>query len=267
MPEGPEVRIFADCLSILIDHNITKILYSDRCAEKFKVFNEGDKLIDVYSYGKKLIFKLLRNGEEYHLSNSVIMTGRWSYNQEQTFDMKLTFKDQNDRYVDLWYYDSRHMSLFEFGEESNLISHVGPDWLQGVEYPIFYELITRKRIGHMEICNFLMNQSYTSGIGNYLKSEILFEARLHPQQSLGSLTEEIIEDLYHIINETIHKSYECGGLTIQTYYDPFGRLGTFDTKVYGHKEIIFFGKSYKVITNTFSDKRTSHYIPEIQTLF
>lgn len=266
MPEGPEVRIFADCLSILVNQTIKFVEYSDRCPDKFKVFEENDKLLDVYSYGKKLIFKLLRDNKEHHLCNSVIMTGRWSYSEEDKYNIKLTFED-GDNETDVWYYDIRLMSLFEFGQESKLLSNVGPDWLRGVEYELFYNLITRKRIENMEICKFLMSQNYTSGIGNYLKAEILFAARLHPQQAIGSLNDGMIEDLYNIINEIINKSYECGGLTIQTYYDPFGRLGTFETKVYGHDEIIFYDKTYKVQTATFSDTRTTHYVPQIQLLF
>lgn len=267
MPEGPEVRIFADCLSTLIGYNIQDIQYSDDCDDKFFVFEIGDKLIDLYSYGKKLLFKLLRQGEEYHLSNSVLMSGRWSFLEQDKYRFKIVFINDEGESVNIWYCDTRNMSLFKFGSEEELLANVGHDWLHGIEYDTFYELITRKRIKHMEICKFLMEPKYTSGIGNYLKAEILFEARLHPQQQIGKLTDDIIEHLYDIIVEKIYESYKSGGLTIKTYYDPFGRLGTFQTKVYGKDTINFFGRKYNVIKDEFSDKRTTHYVPELQMIF
>lgn len=265
MPEGPEVRIFADCLAPLIGHTIINIEYTSGCPDKFKVFEIGDVLTDIYSHGKKLIFKLLRDESEHHLMNSVLMTGRWTY-QLESYKFILTLIKDGEEFQ-IRYCDPRSLSLFKFGDETNLLSDVGPDWLQGVEYDYFYTTITNHRIRNQEICKFLMDQKYTAGIGNYLKAEILFETRLHPQQKIGSLTDDIIADLYLNIIEIITKAYESGGLTIQTYYDPFGRKGVFEPKVYGKNTLVNYSREYKVIKAKFSDGRSTHFVPSLQSLF
>jgi endonuclease-8 len=61
-----------------------------------------------------------------------------------------------------------------------------------------------------EVGEILLDQSILSGIGNILKSEILFRAGLHPQKLVGSLKQSEFEVLMKYSRELLLASYEKG---------------------------------------------------------
>jgi formamidopyrimidine-DNA glycosylase len=122
-----------------------------------------------------------------------------------------------------------------------------------------------QKVKEHDITYFMMNQKYLSGVGNYLKAEILYATKIYP----GAKASFIIQDsnltlqlLYNTLN-LILKAYRAGGLTIRTYVSPSGVKGSFDTQVYG-KTLDLNG--FQILKQTFQDKRTTHYCPTIQTL-
>ena len=40
-------------------------------------------------------------------------------------------------------------------------------------------------------------QSFSAGVGNWVADEILYQARIHPEQKPGSLAEEQVAALHH----------------------------------------------------------------------
>ena len=40
------------------------------------------------------------------------------------------------------------------------------------------------------VCSALMNQSFFPGVGNYIKSEALYAAKLHPEKKWGELSDK-----------------------------------------------------------------------------
>jgi formamidopyrimidine-DNA glycosylase len=128
----------------------------------------------------------------------------------------------------------------------------------------FISAIRSSRRSQMLLCVFLLkHQEYFSGIGNYLKSEILYRAHLHPNRILGSLFDHEIELLFSTCLITITQAYECGGLTHGTFLDPDMEKGTFSVYVYNregqHDQYGFLIK--KINTN---DGRSSYIVEEIQ---
>jgi endonuclease-8 len=59
----------------------------------------------------------------------------------------------------------------------------------------------------------LLDQSFVSGLGNYLRSEILWWAGLHPSWRPKDLDGEDREDLARWILDVTRQSYETGGVT------------------------------------------------------
>ena len=83
-----------------------------------------------------------------------------------------------------------------------------------------------------------MNQSYLSGIGNYLKSEILYQSKISPYRKLESLNENDIEILYKNIIKISNDSLKAGGATIRNYSNINDEKGNyvFSFKVYQQKK-------------------------------
>lgn len=166
----------------------------------------------------------------------------------------------------LYYDDSRHFGSLEVvktpEEVKKLLKDVGPDLLQDyITIEQYYGVLTRPRLSSKTVMAFLLEQKYFSGVGNYLRSEILYACKLSPKRTLGSLKPEDIGNLYRNTLSILGESLRCGGLTIATYWDPEGRVGTFKVKVYG-KDKDPHGNTVEQLKDEHG--RTVHWVPQIQ---
>src|SRR5690606_34985802 len=84
----------------------------------------------------------------------------------------------------------------------------------------------------------LMNQSIFSGVGNYLKAESLYLARISPNRKVAHLSDDEFANLNQAVRSLIRESYQSGGSTLQTYKDLYGNTGNFSSRfaVYGQKQ-------------------------------
>jgi formamidopyrimidine-DNA glycosylase len=166
----------------------------------------------------------------------------------------------------LYYDDSRHFGLLDVVNTTaglqKLLKEVGPDLLQdSISVQQYYEVLSRKRLSGKTIMSFLLEQKYFSGVGNYLRSEILYACRLDPRRTLGTLTQNDIISLYTNTMNTLQESLKFGGLTIATYWDPDGRKGLYTVRVYG-KDKDPLGNPVEQIKD--EHDRTVHWVPKLQ---
>ncbi|VFQ83533.1 unnamed protein product [Cuscuta campestris] len=86
------------------------------------------------------------------------------------------------------------------------ISELGPDaLLEPLTVDEFHQALSKKKIG---IKALLLDQSFISGIGNWIADEVLYQARIHPMQITSSMSRESCELLLKCINEVIEKAVE-----------------------------------------------------------
>lgn len=191
----------------------------------------------------------------------------------------------------IWYDDTQSQGNFTITTWSDAVEkmkEIGPDLLatsspfrdihpavqpslpqfffERVTLELFSDGLREPRRSQIALCKFLMEQKYFSGIGNYLKSEILYRARLNPFRLVSTLTDDEISRLYGNCLTTIQQAYQSGGLTHGTFLDPDMEKGTFPVFVYkraGEKDphgftIVFIPKDQS------PDKRGTYYVPELQ---
>ncbi|XP_020692544.1 formamidopyrimidine-DNA glycosylase isoform X5 [Dendrobium catenatum] len=79
------------------------------------------------------------------------------------------------------------------------ISELGPDAL--LEPLQIEELVNALRKRNTAIKALLLNQSFVSGIGNWIADEVLYQARIHPLQIASRLSREDCESLHRCIEE------------------------------------------------------------------
>ncbi|XP_057464386.1 formamidopyrimidine-DNA glycosylase isoform X2 [Actinidia eriantha] len=135
------------------------------------------------------------------------------------------------------------------------ISELGPDAL--LEPMTIDELInslSKKKIG---IKALLLDQSFISGIGNWIADEVLYQARIHPLQIASSLSKESCIELHKCIKEVIQYAVEvdadCSRFPLEWLFH--FRWGRRPGQVNGKKiEFIAAGG------------RTTAYVPELQKL-
>lgn len=274
MPEGPEVRIIATSLN---QSTTGKSIVSIEIGSKCKPISNLDKLVvpatvhGVTCHGKKIIWVL----DSCYFTSTLGLTGRWSWTPDNNTHLTLIFdRDEKLYFIDAMKYGN--LSVLTTKQELNKgLKDIGPDILanaidlyHGSQWCNSKYIITQqtyrnkaRKCNKKQLCAFLMEQKHFSGIGNYLKAEILYRCKFRPDRLISSLTDDEIELLRTISYETIYEAYTCNGLTIRDYWDPNGNTGNFPLQVYNQRTD---PHGNKVETGKFADKRTTYWCPEIQ---
>ncbi|XP_073148948.1 formamidopyrimidine-DNA glycosylase isoform X4 [Henckelia pumila] len=136
------------------------------------------------------------------------------------------------------------------------ISDLGPDaLLEPMTVDEFWNSLSKKKIG---IKALLLDQSFISGIGNWMADEVLYQARIHPQQSVSSMSKETCSTLVKCISEVIKNSVEVGADSSQ-----FPNNWIFHSRDKKPGKAFVDGKKIEFIT---AGGRTTAYVPELQKL-
>ena len=63
----------------------------------------------------------------------------------------------------------------------------------------------------------MLDQTVFAGLGNYLRSEILFDAKIHPDDRPFDLNKTSINQWAKSIKNISHLAYKTGGFTVSKY--------------------------------------------------
>lgn len=222
------------------------------------------KLLKSRSHGKKIILELEK---EVYIVISPLMFGSIIFDSEEAkehchehfiFEQKIQFH----------VHDRMHEALINtyFTKQTfeTKMKEIGPDFINHqITLEDFSAKIKNKRIKTQDLAKFLLDPKRISGIGNYLKAEILYDAELYPGKLISELKDPEIERLYNSCKKIIQLAFQGKGLTIKDYKTPNNEVGTYQTKVY-KKDLDLLGN--KVEKAKFKDGRTTHYVPAIQKI-
>lgn len=113
------------------------------------------------------------------------------------------------------------------------------------------------------IAEVLLDQTLFSGLGNYLKCDILYLAKIHPNRLLSSISQKEVHLLINLYKELALESYKYGGNTIATFRHIDGSKGAYvdHLKVYGKKYDHLGNKVSRIKTK---DGRTTYFVEKIQ---
>jgi endonuclease VIII len=101
-----------------------------------------------------------------------------------------------------------------FGQIEGLRT-LGPDiCVVPFDRELFLERLNRPDNLDREVGPVLLDQSVAAGLGNYLKSDMLFEARINPWTQVGDLTAEQKELLATVIPEVAQRALHKRGQTV-----------------------------------------------------
>lgn len=268
MPEGPEVKKVTDFLSsVLTKDLITDVVINSGRYKKHGPFAGYELLksmlpakVTYVSCKGKFIWIEINNS--LYLGSTLGMSGMWT--NEKNKHSHVTFVLSNGSKV--YFNDVRNfgtLKVFETQEKfTKKLNSIGPDLLSGYIGPReFYDRIHAH--GHKTIAEVIMNQKVVSGIGNYLKAECLYAAKISPHRFCCHISEKESETLFNACRKIIRLSYETGGATISTYRQPSGEKGLYSRRfaVYNQK---YDPSGHEVIREKTRDKRTTHWVPEIQ---
>jgi endonuclease-8 len=204
MPEGPEVRKYADALDqVLTGHTIKSLTARTQNARRWLSENasrlEGRRVKSVRSHGKHLI-GLIAGG--YYFHSHLMMWGRW-----QTFTPEPpTEIDRRERArivvasgAAILY--SAPIFNVGKGDPYSQVEHLGslgPDVLPykgSFRQREFQTRLLRDENSKRTIGAALLDQQVLAGLGNYLRAEVLFACRLNPWIKVKDLTRKDLKCL------------------------------------------------------------------------
>lgn len=214
MPEGPEVRKFADALQAALAGRVVISLEArTKEARKWLQENEarvrGRRVKRVVSHGKHLIGYL---EGDFFFHSHLMMWGRW-----QTFTIHPLEKDRRERariVVEGAAAVLLSAPIFNVGqgdpyEVIEILPTLGPDVLPYRGSFKRAEFLRRLLEYQDEtIGAALLNQRIVAGLGNYLRAEILFSCKLNPWLKVGELTERDLTSLARTIPRLARDAYQ-----------------------------------------------------------
>ena len=227
MPEGPEVRKYADALDeVLSGRVILSFAARTREARKWLEDNEqhiiGRRVERVRSHGKHLIGYVTGN---FFFHSHLMMWGRWqtftavARGRSKSKTLVLPEKDRRERariVVDGGAAILLSAPIFNVGrgdpyQEIEILGTLGPDVLPNRgRFEEFQRRLFLPQYEDETIGAALLNQEIVAGLGNYLRAEVLFACKLNPWLTVGELTKRNVSCLAGSIPQLALHAYKRG---------------------------------------------------------
>lgn len=269
MPEGPEVRKTVDGLAeCFLNKEINALRFSSGRYKKkdptgyMDMLEDLPKLVTGVSCKGKFIYFLFADGSS--LWNTLGMSGYWSKAIGKHCRAALSTVDRQT----MFYNDMRNFGTFKFvntqEELDKKLLSIGPDVLsESITVEKFRSCLLKGTRKDKTIAQNLMNQTIISGIGNYLKAEILYNVRISPHRLCKDISDAEFVRLLRTSREVMQLSYASGGATIKNYKSADEKNGVYTSRfaVYNQKNDPL---GNKVVREKTPDKRTTHWVPEVQ---
>lgn len=270
MPELIECRIIAETLHHkCVGKHLLKIDVDAKLKTKdLESLKTPAKIIMVNSYGKKIIF-CLDNGQ--YIVNWPLMDGRWTF--EPMKHTRATFsigeaKQNGIIKINIPEFNIYYDGSFRFGG-LNIVTDIkmelkklGPDpFYHNISKELWLSIFRKNKVQKWEISKALLEQDLIAGIGNWMKAEILYEAKISPYRLVSKMSDSELELCRVCFLEISQKAYTTKGLTIATYWSPDGSAGTYPRKVYDKKQDPLGNAVQKDVS---TGSRTHHWVPAIQ---
>lgn len=216
MPEGPEIRQSADQLAIILDGRVIEsISFGLKGLKRYEKKLQGQKLLQVTNHGKAMLN---------HFDNG------WSiYSHNQLYGVwQVTERGQlpkTNRSLRLALHTSDHSALLysasdisvwptEELTEHPFLKKLGPDILDtSLDWRIIASRLQTNTFRRRALAALYLDQGFLAGIGNYLRSEILFTAGVNPWLRPMDLTRKQVNDLARASLAVSWQSYETLGIT------------------------------------------------------
>lgn len=263
MPEGPEIRRAADLLEqAVLNKPLTDVWFAFAHLVPYQSTLIGHRVTAIETRGKALLTHF-SNGLTLYTHNQLYGVWRVQYQGESLQDTKRSLRVKlatTDSAILL--YSASDIEIWPTQEISQhpFLQRIGPDVLDSslqieqVKARLLSEGFCRRQLGAM-----LLDQGFLAGLGNYLRAEILWQARLLPHHKPQNLDETQLDALSDACLSIARLSYATRGQVDENYHH--GALFRF--KVFARE-----GKSCErcgqVVVKTMQSSRPFFYCPGCQ---
>ncbi len=217
MPEGPEIRLAADRVAkVLVGNEITDAYFAPPRLRRFARKLKGSVVTSIDTRGKAMLTRF--------------DSGLTLYSHNQLYGVWYTATRENPpetgRSLRVALHTRSHSALLYSAsdiemlsdrqiEEHPFLNRIGPDILD--------DLITASDVAARlndavfsgrSVGSLYLDQSFMAGVGNYLRSEILFTARVHPTNKPAALDRAARNRLARATLSVSRRSYKTQGVTV-----------------------------------------------------
>jgi endonuclease VIII len=216
MPEGPEIRRSADAIArALVGQPITHIEYRvPRLARKARALKCA-RVARVYSRGKALLIEF-DNGLTHYSHNQLY--GEWEVHEgppdlDDRRTVRVILATPTHSAI---LYSATQIELIPTSEVERhpYIAALGPDVLDAsTTAAVMRRQLEDERFRGRSLGSLLLDQRFAAGLGNYLRSDILFTAGIRASVRPQDLDDDARKRLARAILDLSRRSYRTEGIT------------------------------------------------------
>jgi endonuclease-8 len=216
MPEGPEIRRAADKIAAaIVDRPLQEVWFAFEHLKSYAPGLTQQRIVAVDTHGKAMLIRF-DNGLTIYTHNQLY--GIWMIRSVYDFPQttrQLRLAIHSDRKSALLY----SASDIEILDADTVLAHpflqrIGPDILDpGLTVGTVKTRLLDNRFRRRNLLNLLLDQRFLAGVGNYLRSEILFVAKIPPTYRPNHCSPEQLQQLAQAAIDIPKQSYQTGGIT------------------------------------------------------
>ena len=216
VPEGPEIRRAADRIAaVLLCHRLDKVWFGLPRLTRFSDELTGSRVDNVDTHGKALLIRF-DLGLSLYVHNQLY--GIWYLRKRGQLpktrrSLRVALHTENDSAL---LYSASEIEVLTPQEElvHPYLSRLGPDVLDpALTWRDLSRRLNLPVFRNRALSSLYLYQGFLAGIGNYLRSEILFASGVHPSLKPRDLA---VKTRNHLARQTLliaRRAYETSGIT------------------------------------------------------
>lgn len=217
MPEGPEIRRAADKIEAVLKGNtVEEITFGLAPLEQYAEPLRGSRVDNLETRGKALLthfdtgLTIYSHNQLYGVWR-VVKRDKWPKTNRQ---LRLAIHTATHSAL---LYSASDISVWKTGEIENhpFLQRIGPDILDPtLTWRDVAARLQSKPFAGRALSSVYLDQAFLAGLGNYLRTEILFVAGIHPARKARDLSRGEIGKLARATLAISQRSYASGGVTL-----------------------------------------------------
>lgn len=215
MPEGPEIRRAADQLvRAVVNKPLTDVWFAFPELQPYQSALIGTQITAIETRGKALLTHF-SNGLTLYSHNQlygvwrVVEAGHEPKESKRSLRVKLQSTDGT-----ILLYSASEIEMWASDEIENhpFLQRIGPDVLdETLTVEQVRERLVSTKFRNRQLGGMLLDQAFLAGLGNYLRAEILWQAKLLPAHKPKDLNEQQLDDLADACLSIARLSYATRG--------------------------------------------------------
>ena len=216
MPEGPEVRRQADRLAkALVGRPLAEVWFEPARLKVWEAPLRAAGVAAVQSRGKAFLLRF-HDGHTLYVHHQLY--GRWSVVRSGakvagTRTLRAALRTESTGAL-LWSATDVHVLDDEGLATHSYLQRLGPDVLDAATTPeLVLARMEEKRFARRSLAALYLDQGFLAGVGNYLRTEVLWVAGVDPSARPAELSHAARARLAQATVHVCQRAYATGGVT------------------------------------------------------